>query len=202
MSLFSITNPVVNGTGSIRGPGRRAFGAGTPAITLQDAIGQLRQNRDTHYVSGGAWSLHDLVRYCLATTGPGTLLAFTWSLTPSATNALIDMKTAGLLLSLDLVMDSAQKKLSRGAYETLRPHCDKVRLCQIHAKGFLLAAGAWRVSVVTSQNFSTNPRYEIGVLSTAQSIYNFHRLWLDPLLAGGDPLDVEKVSKTITAEGD
>jgi hypothetical protein len=202
MSLFDLETPVVNGTGATPGPGRRTFGAGTPAVALADAIGRLQFNNDVHYVSAGAWSLHDLVRYCLAHTGPGALIAFTWSLTPSAAAALIDMKTRGALLSLDLVMDSAQKKLSRGAFHTLRPHCARVRLCQIHAKGFLLAAGVWRVSVVTSQNMTTNPRYEVGVMSTAPVVYAFHRLWLDPLLDGGDPLDVERLATQITPEGD
>lgn len=202
MSLFSLNTAVINGTGGIRGPGRRLFGAGTPAIALEDAIGKLKPGRDTHYVSAGAWSLHDLVRFCLKQTGPGAVTAFTWSLTSSAADSLINMLDCGLLLSLNLVMDSAQKKLSRGAYETLRPHCARVRLCQIHAKGFLLAAGAWRVSVATSQNMTSNPRVEIGVLSTAPAVYEFHRLWLDPLLAGGDPLGVEKLSHKITKEGD
>jgi hypothetical protein len=202
MSLFSLENHVINGTGATRGPGRRSFGTGTPAVALREAIGPLRHNTDAHYVSAGAWSLHDLARYCLETTGPGVLMAFTWSLTPSATDALLAMKARGLLLALDLCMDAAQKCMSRGAYQTIKPHCRRARLCQIHAKGFLLAAGRWRVSVVTSQNFTTNPRYEVGVLSTAPAVFAFHRAWLDPLLDGGDPLGVEKLATRIPKEGD
>ena len=67
--------------------------------------------------------------------------------------------------------------------------------------GFTLAAGDWRVVCVTSQNMTTNPRYEAGVVSTSPAVYEFHRAWLDPLLAGGDPLNVEAVARTVEAEG-
>ena len=203
MALFPASPPTpTNGTGAVHGPGRRSFGLGTPAVALADAIGLLQPDMDAHFVSAGAWSLHDLIRYTIAQTGaPADVVAFTWSITPSAVDAVIDMKVRGQIGALALVMDSAQKKLSRGAFETIRPHCDRFRLAQIHAKGFLLAAGDWRVVCVTSQNMTTNPRYEAGVVSTSPAVYQFHRAWLDPLLAGGDPLNVEAVARTVAAEG-
>jgi len=123
-------------------------------------------------------------------------------MTDTAASALLNMRAEGLILALDLCMDTTQRKLSRGAFETIRSHCRRTRLCQIHAKGFLLTAGAWRVSCVTSQNMSKNPRYEVGVLSTAPDVHAFHRLWLDPLLDGGDPLGVEQLATTIPQESD
>lgn len=203
MSLFPITSATpTNGTGAIRGPGRRSFGLGTPAVALADAIGQLEQDTDVHFVSAGAWSLHDLVRYVIAQTGaPADVVAFTWSITSSAVDAILDMKSRGQIGEFDLIMDAAQKKLSRDAFETIRPHCRRVRLAQIHAKGFLLAAGAWRVVCVTSQNMTTNPRYEAGVVSTCPAVYAFHRGWLEPLLEDGDPLNVEAVARTVEADG-
>jgi len=203
MSLFPITPPApINGTGAIRGPGRRSFGLGTPAVALGAAIGQLQPDADIHFVSAGAWSLHDLIRYTIDQTGaPADVTAFTWSITPSAVNAILDLKVRGQIGAFALVMDAAQKKVSRGAFETIRGHCDRVRLAQIHAKGFTLAAGDWRVVCVTSQNMTTNPRYEAGVVSTSPAVYEFHRAWLDPLLAGGDPLNVEAVARTVEAEG-
>ena len=66
MSLFTATNQTpANGTGAIRGPGRRSFGLGTPAVALADAIGRLQPDMDVHFVSAGAWSLHDLIRYAI-----------------------------------------------------------------------------------------------------------------------------------------
>ena len=203
MSLFTAnTQTPANGTGAIRGPGRRGFGLGTPAVALADAIGRLQPDMDVHFVSAGAWSLHDLIRYAIQQTGgPADVLAFTWSITQSAVDAVIDMKAAGRIGAFELVMDAAQKKLSRGAFEAIRPHCRRVRLCQIHAKGFLLVAGDWRVVCVTSQNMTTNPRHEAGVVSTDPAVYAFHHAWLDALLAGGDPLNVEAVARTVEAEG-
>jgi len=203
MSLFPITSATpTNGTGAIRGPGRRNFGLGTPAVALADAIGRLQPDMDVHFVSAGAWSLHDLIRYTIVQTGaPAAVVAFTWSITSSAVDAILDMKAGGQIGEFDLVMDAAQKKLSRDAFETIRPHCRRVRLAQIHAKGFALAAGDWRVVCVTSQNMTTNPRCEAGVVSTSPAVYQFHRAWLDPLLEGGDPLNVEAVAQTVEAEG-
>ena len=202
MPLFTLNNDLpINGTGATIGPPRRSFGTGTPSVALADAIGELQTDTDVHYVSAGAWALHDLIRYCLDRTGPGDVIGFTWSMTNSAIDAILDMIGSGLIRRFSLAMDATHARLAGGAFETIRQHCERSRLCSIHAKGFTLAAGAWRISCAMSQNLTQNPRYEVGVLSTCPRVYDFHRAWLDPLLDGGDPLDVETVSKHVPREG-
>lgn len=198
MSLFSFSDlgSVVNGTGAISlGPGgdgltsSKKFKTCRPGQALADVVGVLERNTDLHFVTAGSWALHDLALYCARAIGPCDFVGFTWSLTGPASDVLIKAKLDGVFRSMKMVVDGSMSKWSRGALSQLEPHSEATRVLGIHAKGFLLSNSSWCVAVVSSANFSNNPRIEAGVLSTVPAVFQFHSTWLERVLFNGDAFE-------------
>ncbi len=153
---------------------------------LAEAMPKLERNTTTHFLTAGAWALHDLVRHIVRQTGPAHLIGFTWSITEPAVRQLVKMRNEGDILSMSLIIDTAMSKWSRAACLFAQNNALDFRTTPIHAKGFLITNDEWSVSVISSANFSNNPRIEAGVITDNPDIYNFHREWIDPTIKGAD----------------
>lgn len=177
-------------TGSTKStPEHHRFKIATPMSSLGEVIGKISKDMDIHYVSAGSWALHDLLRYVIQQVGPADVLGFTWSITQPAADQLVDMIQKGEIKSLSIVMDGKMSKWSRGASVYLKDHCRDFRIVGCHAKGFWLHSEKMDVSVVSSANFSNNPRIEAGVISTQEGVCDFHHEWIADLLVSGDPFE-------------
>lgn len=143
--------------------------------SLAEALPKLERGTTTHYLTAGAWALHDLVRHVARQTGPAHLIGFTWSITEPAVRQLVTMRDNRELLSMSMIIDTAMSKWSRAACEFAKNNSLQFRTTPIHAKGFLLTNDKWAISVISSANFSNNPRIEAGVITDDPNIYAFHR---------------------------
>ena len=192
MALFEIQpRRTLNGTGGVAVAENETVRVCGPLLKLKNAIGTLERGKNIHFVTAGSWALHDLVKYLLTQTGPADLLAFTWSLTIPAAVTLIRQQEAGNLRNMSFIVDAKMSKWSAAALSILTKHCDRIVRTANHAKGFLLSNAEWRVSVISSANFSNNPRIEGGCISTNPVVFDMHREWIEQLLHDGDPFRAE-----------
>ncbi|MEI3000522.1 MAG: hypothetical protein V8T86_06415 [Victivallis sp.] len=83
---------------------------------------------------------------------------------------------------MSFIVDAKMSKWSAAALSILTKHCDRIVRTANHAKGFLLSNAEWRVSVISSANFSNNPRIEGGCISTNPVVFDMHREWIEQLL--------------------
>ena len=192
MALFEIQpRRTLNGTGGVAVAENETVRVCGPLLKLKNAIGTLERGKNIHFVTAGSWALHDLVKYLLTQTGPADLLAFTWSLTIPAAVTLIRQQEAGNLRNMSFIVDAKMSIWSAAALSILTKHCDRIVRTANHAKGFLLSNAEWRVSVISSANFSNNPRIEGGCISTNPVVFDMHREWIEQLLHDGDPFRAE-----------
>jgi len=154
-------------------------------------FGKLRENTTFHFVSGGMWSLADIVYYILKQIGPAHLVACTWSFTGPAAAKLIYLQDIGLIKSMSFLIDNAMSKWSKGAFATIRPHCKDISTTLIHAKGFVIYNDGWEVSCTTSMNFSNNPRIESGVISTNHEVFEFSKKWIERGIKQGNKFEIK-----------
>lgn len=150
--------------------------------TMREAVGELKPDGVTYFVTNGAWSMYELLHYLIKQTGPAAVDAFTWNLSMSAANTIIRLREQGYITSFRFLINSIMQRFMMEAISVLQRHCEKIILFPNHAKGFLLKNDQWTVSVLSSANFSNNPQIEGGVISCNPAVYKMHRRWLDPLM--------------------
>lgn len=172
-------------SGSIQKNSNSKFALCAPDETIKAKFGHIQANTTRYYVSGGVWALHDLVKYCLNEIGPASIIGFSWNLTTPAAGKLLYLKNAGLLREMSFIFDGGMSRWSRGALGMLKGNSKKVVTTMIHAKGFILWNENWKLSCISSANFSNNPRIESGYLSTEHEIFEFHRKWIERTLENG-----------------
>lgn len=156
---------------------------------MENILGALEDDKTTHFVTAGTWSLHELVEYCVEKwTGPAVLNGFTWSLYPSAAELFINMKNDGRLEAINFIADCSFARLKMKGINLLAPHCvgGKIHSSNIHAKGFVLVGKDRVVSCISSANFSNNPRIEAGSLTTNRAIAERHLDWMEHVKKNAD----------------
>ena len=172
---------------------QKTFAKIAPEEMIQAKFGNLEHGRTLHFVSGGLWSLTDIVHYVLRNTGRANLIGYSWSFTAPAAQKLIHLKDVGLIGEMSFLLDCAMSKWSRGAVSIIEPHAVKVATTQIHAKGFVIWNDEWNVTCTTSMNFSNNPRIEAGVISTEKSVFDFSRTWVTKAINQAEIFDKQDI---------
>jgi hypothetical protein len=76
------------------------------------------------------------------------------------------------LLSFRVIIDNRVRSLSPKPFQMLIESFD-YRCSSIHAKVALLWNDNWKISIVTSQNATDNPKLERGTIFTDQNVFDF-----------------------------
>lgn len=194
MALFDINELYEKKiSGQVEGKAENTFAKVGPEDMIESKFGKLEQNKTLHFVSGGLWSLTDIVHYTLKNTGRARLIGYSWSFTAPAAQKLIHLKSIGLIEEMSFLLDCSMSKWSKGAVSIIEPHCQRVATMQIHAKGFVIWNDNWRVSCVTSMNFSNNPRIEAGILSTEKAVFDFSKIWVNKAITQGEIFENQEI---------
>ena len=146
-----------------------------PTETATEAIGVLERGCRMFGLTKGQFSKIDLIRACLASTGPAHLV-----LSPGTTGIrdaenIAFLQKHGDLLSLRLLTDSSspsrQPDYCRTVTETFG--VDAIRVCYIHAKFALLGNDEWKLCIRSSMNLNRNPRLEQFDIDDDADLYDF-----------------------------
>ena len=156
---------------------------------MRDAIGTIEQGKSVIFISAGSWALHDLLRYVLMQTGPADVDAFTWSISIPGATQIINLIDRGQIRRFSFIAHMMMKKWSAAATQMLKKHTERLHLSHIHAKGFILSNEKWRISVISSANYTNNPAIEGGIISTSPEVYDLNRKWIDAIHEKGAQLD-------------
>lgn len=151
---------------------------------LSQVIGKLEPEQNTHFVSRGEWSMHDLLEFVLGQTGPADIYLTTWALTEEPVRKLFFMKEAGLIKNLYCLVDYRLQVRKPEPLQLLKNMTDHIEFTQCHAKVTVIENEDWQVSVMGSANYTKNPRIEAGILSTLSQVAAFHKEWIKSLTHG------------------
>ncbi|WP_277200657.1 hypothetical protein [Victivallis vadensis] len=203
MALFDTSNTEItlHGTGGITTDEREIMRICGKFSKLSRAIGEIRHGQTTHFITKGSWALHDLLKYVLSQTGPAQVKGFTWSISMPAATMLLKLLESGRIEKMWLITDGLMTKWSAAALAVLNPHCEKIALTGNHSKGFIVSNAEWKISVISSANFSNNPRIEGGSISTNPDVYRMHEEWIDRILENADPFEEEPADGIETGTG-
>jgi len=158
---------------------------GRKALRLH--VGQLEPDQVVHYATGGRWSAHELLQFIVERTGPARVSISTWTITEAPVRALLALRQAGLITELTLLFDHRIRTRCPKAVQLVAALGAHVHLAKCHAKVTVVENDEWAVTVLSSQNYTRNPRIEAGVIFTDRASAAFHRAWLHEQVAGNQP---------------
>ncbi len=143
-----------------------------PDSPLTKAIGELVQGKTILYYSYGNFNLVRLILYIIKQTGAVHAFMTSYSFSQKSIEAIQRQIELNNLLSFKVIVDNRVRSLSPKPFQMLMQSFD-YRCSSIHAKVALLWNDKWKISIVTSQNATDNPKLERGTIFTDDSIFNF-----------------------------
>lgn len=159
------------------------------AQTLQEVMPELKANFITLYASAGLWSMHDLLFWILDKTGPAKVISATWSMTEDPATQIARRLHEGIIQELHFLFDVRVRIRNPKVLSFVKHQAATCRLSACHAKAFVVENDSWNVTVVSSANFTTNPRIEAGVLLTHPKAAEFTKDWIMKEIEKGHPFD-------------
>jgi hypothetical protein len=141
---------------------RAAKTVAAPYQCAEAAIGKLEPGCRILGLTKGQFSLLDLLRACLAQTGPAHVVVSTW------TTGIRDADNAKLLLDTGKILSF--RLLTDRSFATRQPkYCaaivrafgnQAIRCTNTHAKFCLITNEHWTIAIRSSMNLNRNPRFE------------------------------------------
>lgn len=168
---------------------------GRVSDTVAELWPLIEPGHSYHYASAGLWSVHDLLFYLLAGTGPADVWIATWSMTEEPVRMLVQGLESGLIRSMRLLIDGRVTRRNASAYAFVKAHADKTAVTVCHAKVTVIRNENWHISINGSPNYTNNPRIESGIVTESRSVADFHQGWIEAEMAKAKPFGA-KVGRT------
>lgn len=155
-------------------------------LSSPSGLGKLAADRNTHYWSNGSFNLVQLMLYILGQIGPAHVIMSSYSFSAESATSLKNKVEKGEILSARFLIDNRVRSLSPKPFAQLTesfPGC--VRCTSVHAKVVCLWNDAWRISIVCSQNATSNPKLERGTIFTDREVFMFDKMNLEEAYDNG-----------------
>ena len=140
--------------------------------SLTAAIGLINQKVNTHFYSFGNFNLVRLIMYIIKQTGPVNLCMTSYSFSNKSIQQLQRHIETDQLISFKLILDNRVRSISPKPFQMIAS-CFNYRCTSVHAKIALLWNDNWKLSIVTSQNATDNPKMERGIIFTNPAVFDF-----------------------------
>ena len=132
-------------------------------MTAREMLAGLEHGGRLIGLTGGHFSLLDLIEAVLHKTGPADVVIATWTAGVRDTEMARELGRFGLARSMRLVVDQSfpgrQPKYVAAVLETFGP--EAIRMTRIHAKFAMIRNDEWSILIRTSMNLNRNHRVEL-----------------------------------------
>ncbi|SFC71301.1 hypothetical protein SAMN05421780_108191 [Flexibacter flexilis DSM 6793] len=142
---------------------------------LREVIGQLAQNTIITFATHGQWSSHELLKHILQQTGPASVAMTTWAVTEDPLRSIHNLIEQGQITAFDCVFDYRTEKRKPEAWQFAQAVATRLKQTHCHAKILVIQNAQWGVAVVSSANFTNNPRLEAGTIFTLPAVADFYK---------------------------
>ena len=139
---------------------------------LTSAIGLLENGKKHHFYSHGNFNLVRLICFLLRQTGPAHLMLTSYSFSRESIEQLQNRVDKGAILSFKVLLDNRVRVMSPLPFQMIAASFD-YRCISVHAKIALIWNDHWKITILTSQNATDNPKLERGTIFTDSEIFDF-----------------------------
>ncbi len=141
---------------------------------LRTVIRAIAQGDTLVFATNGQWSSHELLRHCLQSTGPAKVALTTWAVTEDPLRMIHQLINSGQITEFSCVFDYRTQKRKPEALQFAQSIKAQVKLTHCHAKILVIQNDTWSITVVSSANFTNNPRLEAGTIFTSKAVADFY----------------------------
>ena len=139
---------------------------------LTSAIGLLENGKEHHYYSHGNFNLVRLICFLLKQTGPAHVMLTSYSFSRESIEMLQNRVQKQAILSFKVLLDNRVRVMSPLPFQMIAASFD-YRCISVHAKIALIWNDDWKITIITSQNATDNPKLERGTIFTDSEIFDF-----------------------------
>jgi hypothetical protein len=150
---------------------------------VHDVLAMVQPGCCIHWVSDGEWSVHDLLLGLLQETGPADVYISSYAFSEYPARLIADLKDRKIIRSLYCLIDSRIDKRSASALNLVRNCADQLKLVNTHAKVTVIENSQFVFCIIGSANYTTNKRYEAGMVIGDAVVSSFHKKWISDELA-------------------
>ncbi len=147
-------------------------------LKLSEIIHSIKQGKDVHFVTNGKWSLHELVAEVLALYSPVDITFCTFSITEFPGRLLAQWITEGKVKELNVLLDIRAKANYPQVLQLVQNISNSFKLVPVHAKSTVIKHKDISITITGSANWTQNPRYEIGYITTNKEYASFQENWI------------------------
>ena len=140
--------------------------------SLTAAIGLLETGKEHHYYSRGNFNLVRLICFLLKQTGPAHVMLTSYSFSRESIEMLQNRVQKQAILSFKVLLDNRVRVMSPLPFQMIAASFD-YRCISVHAKIALIWNDDWKITIITSQNATDNPKLERGTIFTDSEIFDF-----------------------------
>lgn len=155
----------------------------TASNKVHDVLAMVQPGCCVHWLSDGEWSLHDLLLGLLQITGPADVYLSSYAFSEYPARLIADLKDRKIIRSLFCLIDSRIDKRSASALTLVTNCADQLKLVNTHAKVTVIENSANIFCIIGSANYTTNKRYEAGMIISDAVVSSFHKKWICDELA-------------------
>lgn len=139
---------------------------------LDEHIGDLRQGETRHFYSFGNFNSMRLIFHILSRTGPAKILMSSYGISPKTITGIKNRIDQGEIQDFRLLIDNRVRSISPKPFDMIVRNFN-YRFTSIHAKVACIYNNEWKVTLISSQNATDNPKIERGIIYTDPDIFNF-----------------------------
>lgn len=145
---------------------------------LDDTIALVQEGRAVHWVSDGDWSMHDLLASLINFTGPAAVYLSSYAFSEYPARLIAEFVSKKTITELHCLIDKRLDVRSASALSIIKNIATRLELVNTHAKVTVLENKKTMVVVISSANYTTNKRYESGIVIVDREAANFHKKWM------------------------
>ena len=148
-------------------------------LDLSKELPSIEMGAIIEFVTHGRWSIHQIVKHLIQTTGAVDVYLATWTITEEPLRMLFKLKNEGKIKGLTCLFDNRIKERTPKSFQFASQFVDRIGLTKSHAKVTVLENEEWAITINSSMNWSKNPRTESGVIICTKESVDFHKKWIN-----------------------
>lgn len=145
---------------------------------ITKCLGEIVRGQDKHFWSFGNFNMMRLIFWILDQIGPSEIIMSTYSISPKTIQGVINRREKQVIKNIRFIVDNRVRSISPKPFDLLVANFD-YRCISIHAKVACIWNDDWKITIVSSQNATDNPKMERGVIYTDHEVFKFDKQILE-----------------------
>lgn len=141
---------------------------------LNGLLQSIAVGQSTFYLSNGDWSLHDLIIPLVKQYQPVELFITTYAIREFSIRQLLIAIENRWLKAVTMVLDHRASVRTPDVYQLAKHNFSNIYLTAVHAKICVIKHVGGCITVISSSNWTSNPKIETGVVTMDPAVGNFY----------------------------